>query len=74
MAKAADKKAQRFVHGAGRARRRLWAYGYAEIARFLDVTEVAVRAAVRAGRLDPTSLESLYEAKLRPRPLFKVKE
>lgn len=57
--------AVRTVRNPGRAKRKLWAYGYAEIASYLGASEVAVRLAVYEGRLDPSSLESLHAAKLR---------
>ncbi len=69
------KKAVRTVRNPGRAKRRLWAYGYAEIALYLGVTEQAVRTAVHRGHLDPSSLESLHAAKLRgSRALYAVKD
>lgn len=65
------KRAVRTVRNPGKARRALWAYGYAEIAAFLDVSEAAVRVAVHRGHLDPRSLESLHTAKLRgPKALY----
>lgn len=73
MVKSATKA--RVVRNAGKARRALWAYGYAEIASFLCVEEAAVRKAVNRGHLDPSSLESLHAAKLRgSRALYAVKE
>jgi hypothetical protein len=66
--------AVRTVRNPGRVRRKLWAYGYAEIAAFLGTTEAAVRVAIHRGHLDPGSLESLHAAKLRgTRALYAVK-
>ena len=55
----------RRVHGVGPGRRKLWAYGYREVARFLGTSEGAVRQAVLEGRLHMDSLESLHALKLR---------
>lgn len=50
-------------------RRKLWAYGYATLARLLGMTETAVRTAVTRGRFNPASLESvlLYQKARRDR-------
>jgi hypothetical protein len=45
--------------GLERRRARLWAYGYADLARLFGMTEGSLRQAVARGRLDPTSLESV---------------
>lgn len=42
-----------------RGRTRLWAYGYADLAMLLGVSEGAVRQLVRRGKLDPSSLASV---------------
>lgn len=74
MASTKKDKAVRTVRNPGRAKRKLWAYGYAEIAAYLGATEAAVRLAVYEKRLDPSSLESLHAAKLRgSRALYAVK-
>jgi hypothetical protein len=41
---------------------RLWAFSYADLAALLDTSTGAVRTLVAAGRLDPTSLESVCRA------------
>jgi hypothetical protein len=40
---------------------KLWAYGYADLAAFIGMTEAAVRKAVQEKRLDPTSLIDIFE-------------
>lgn len=41
---------------------RLFAFSYADLANLLDTSPGAVRTLVAAGRLDPTSLESVCRA------------
>ncbi len=45
---------------ARRGRPRLWAFGYADLARLLGCSEMAVRKLVQRGRLDPLDLAALF--------------
>jgi prophage antirepressor-like protein len=42
-----------------KGRPRMWAFGYADLAELLGITEQSVRNMVAQGKLDPTSLEAL---------------
>ena len=55
--------------GLEKARDRLWAYGYADLARLFGMTPSAVRQAVYRGSFDPGDLESVmqYAARRRER-------
>lgn len=59
-------KARRVVIESGlvpkAGRPRLWAYGYADLAVLLGTSVEGVRARVRRGTLDPSSLESICRA------------
>jgi hypothetical protein len=47
---------------------RLWAFGYATLAKLFGMTEGAVRQAVCDGRLDPSDLEMVCESWMRHNP------
>lgn len=47
--------------GREKARARLWAYGYADLALLFGMSENAVRQAVKRGAFDPASLESVVD-------------
>jgi hypothetical protein len=56
-------RSRRWVTYAGKAPRgghsRMWAYGYAELARLLGTTEAAIRQRVARKQFDPGDLESV---------------
>jgi hypothetical protein len=47
---------------------RLWAYGYADLARLFCMSRAAVRKAVQRGSFDPASLPEIIDFYMRQRP------
>lgn len=60
-------KRQAMVQLTGRAPlgAKLWAYGYADLAVLLDMSEEAIRQRVKRGDFDPGDLVSIWEFRLR---------
>ena len=47
---------------------RLWAYGYADLARLFGMEETAVRKVVQRGGLDPANLSEVIDFYLNRKP------
>lgn len=45
----------------GGGRRKLWAFSYGDLSVLFDLPAVKVRAAVRAGKVDPRDLDSVAD-------------